>query len=147
MSIMRALIQRVSSASVLVDQKIVGAIDSGLLVYLGIDKDDAAEDIEPFVNRVINYRIFPDSEDKMNLGLSDVSGSLLIVSQFTLVANTKKGNRPSFSSAATSVHAFNLYNLFVVKASEKCKVQTGLFGADMEVNLCNDGPVTFLLEH
>ena len=143
---MRALIQRVSSASVLVDHQIVGAINLGVLVFLGIERDDSADSVEPIVDRIINYRIFSDSEGHMNHSLLDISASLLLVPQFTLVANTKKGTRPSFSPAANPELARDLYHLFIDSASKKCDVHTGIFGADMKVNLCNEGPVTFLLE-
>ena len=143
---MRALIQRVSSASVLVDHQIVGAINIGVLVFLGIEKDDSADRVEPIVDRIINYRIFSDSEGHMNHSLLDISASLLLVPQFTLVANTKKGTRPSFSPAANPKLARDLYHLFINYASKKCDVHAGIFGADMKVNLCNEGPVTFLLE-
>ena len=143
---MRALIQRVSSASVLVDHQIVGAINIGVLVFLGIEKYDSAGRVEPLVDRIINYRIFSDSEGHMNHSLLDISASLLLVPQFTLVANTKKGTRPSFSPAANPELARDLYHLFINYASKKCDVHAGIFGADMKVNLCNEGPVTFLLE-
>ena len=143
---MRALIQRVSSASVVVDQDIVGAINLGVLVFLGIERDDSADSVEPLVERIINYRIFSDSKGHLNYSLLDISASMLLVSQFTLVADTKKGNRPSFSSAANPELARHLYNLFLDNSRKKCEVHSGIFGADMQVNLCNDGPVTFLLE-
>ncbi|MBC79739.1 MAG: D-tyrosyl-tRNA(Tyr) deacylase [Gammaproteobacteria bacterium] len=143
---MRALIQRVSHASVEVDQKIVGEIDTGLLVLLGIEKADTHHMVSSLVNRVLNYRVFPDQKKHMNLSLLDVQGALLVVSQFTLVAATKKGTRPSFSSAADPVLAEELYDVFVSLTKEQCVIQTGVFGADMQVSLTNDGPVTFLLE-
>ena len=143
---MRALIQRVSQASVEVDQKIVGEIDTGLLVLLGIEKADTHHMVSSLVNRVLNYRVFPDQKKHMNLSLLDVQGALLVVSQFTLVAATKKGTRPSFSSAADPVLAEELYDVFVSLTKERCVIQTGVFGADMQVSLTNDGPVTFLLE-
>ncbi len=143
---MRALIQRVSQASVEVDQKIVGEIDTGLLLLLGIEKKDTHHMVSSLVNRVLNYRVFPDQKKHMNLSLLDVQGALLVVSQFTLVATTKKGTRPSFSSAADPVLAEELYDVFVSLTNERCVIQTGVFGADLQVSLTNDGPVTFLLE-
>ena len=143
---MRALIQRVSHSSVEVDQEIVGEIDTGLLVLLGIEKADTHHMVSSLVNRVLNYRVFPDQKKHMNLSLLDVQGALLVVSQFTLVADTKKGKRPSFSMAADPALAEELYDVFVGLAKERCVTQTGVFGADMQVSLTNDGPVTFLLE-
>ena len=143
---MRALIQRVSHASVEVDQKIVGEINTGLLLFLGIEKADTRYMVSSLVDRVLNYRAFPDQKKHMNLSLLDVHGALLVVSQFTLVASTEKGARPSFSSAADPVLAEELYDVFVGLAKERCVTQTGVFGADRQVSLTNDGPVTFLLE-
>ena len=144
---MLGLIQRVSSASVVIDYETVGKIDQGILLLLGVQKHDAMGSADKLLRKVLNYRMFSDPEGKMNLSLSDINGGLLIVSQFTLAADTKKGLRPSFSSAAPPEQAENLYNHFVNQASQQhLKVQNGRFGADMQVCLVNDGPVTFMLE-
>ncbi|MAC47611.1 MAG: D-tyrosyl-tRNA(Tyr) deacylase [Oceanospirillum sp.] len=144
---MRALIQRVTHAKVEVDEQCIGEIDQGLLVFIGVEKDDRTEDADRLLKKVLAYRVFSDSEDKMNLSVTDVNGGLLLVSQFTLAANTQKGLRPSFSSAAPPQEGEALYNYFVDQAREQhTKVATGRFGADMKVQLLNDGPVTFLLE-
>lgn len=144
---MKALIQRVSSASVEVDGKVVGAIDKGLLVFLGVEKDDSREVVERMVHKLVNYRVFADGDDKMNLSVSDINGQLLIVSQFTLAASTTKGMRPSFSSAASPELAEALYEHCIEIASREIDVvQSGQFAANMQVALVNDGPVTFLLE-
>ena len=144
---MLGLIQRVSSASVVIDYETVGKIDQGILLLLGVQKHDAMGSADKLLRKVLNYRMFSDPEGKMNLSLSDINGGLLIVSQFTLAADTKKGLRPSFSSAAPPEQAENLYNHFVNQATEQhLKVQNGRFGADMQVCLVNDGPVTFMLE-
>ncbi|MDG1322699.1 MAG: D-aminoacyl-tRNA deacylase [Porticoccaceae bacterium] len=144
---MLGLIQRVSSASVVIDYETVGKIDQGILLLLGVQKHDVMGSADKLLRKVLNYRMFSDPEGKMNLSLSDINGGLLIVSQFTLAADTKKGLRPSFSSAAPPEQAENLYNHFVNQASQQhLKVQNGRFGADMQVCLVNDGPVTFMLE-
>ena len=144
---MLGLIQRVSSASVVIDHETVGEIDQGILLLLGVQKHDAMGSADKLLRKVLNYRMFSDPEGKMNLSLSDINGGLLIVSQFPLAADTKKGLRPSFSSAAPPEQAENLYNHFVSHASQQhLKVQNGRFGADMQVCLVNDGPVTFMLE-
>lgn len=144
---MRALIQRVTHAKVEVDGQCIGEIDQGLLVFIGVEKNDRTEDADRLLKKVLAYRVFSDSEDKMNLSVTDVNGGLLLVSQFTLAANTQKGLRPSFSSAAPPQEGEALYNYFVDQAREQhTKVATGRFGADMKVQLLNDGPVTFLLE-
>lgn len=145
---MRLVIQRVSESNVKVDNKIVGQINKGLLVLLGIKTTDTKEDVNYLVKNLINLRIFSDENDKMNLALKDIKGELLVVSQFTLYAECKKsGNRPSFSDSAKPDIAIPLYEYFV----EECKkqvsgVQTGIFGADMKVSLLNDGPVTIVLD-
>ncbi len=144
---MRALIQRVRAASVKVDGEQVGAIDSGLLLFLGVAKDDDEVAARRLLERVLGYRVFPDAQGRMNHHLLDVQGELLIVSQFTLVADTRKGMRPSFSSAASPELARSLYGYFVEQARLRvAKVAEGRFAADMQVALVNDGPVTFLLE-
>ncbi len=144
---MKGLIQRVRHASVRVDGEITGAIDNGILLLLGVEKEDDEASADKLLKKVLNYRIFGDADDKMNLSLTDTGGGLLVVSQFTLVADTRKGLRPSFSSGATPAEGERLYNYFVEQARLiHNPVGTGRFGADMKVELLNDGPVTFLLE-
>ncbi|WP_010323597.1 D-aminoacyl-tRNA deacylase [Marinobacterium stanieri] len=144
---MKGLIQRVRHASVTVDGEITGAIDNGILLLLGVEKEDDEASADKLLKKVLNYRIFADADDKMNLSLTDTGGGLLVVSQFTLVADTRKGLRPSFSSGASPAEGERLYNYFVEQAqSLHNPVATGRFGADMKVELLNDGPVTFLLE-
>ncbi len=144
---MLGLIQRVSEASVFVDGEVVGQIDRGLLLLLGIEKQDDEGSAEKMVERVIAYRVFPDELGQMNLSLRQAGGGLLVVSQFTLAADTKKGLRPSFSAAAPPDRAERLYNLFVELARSRLeRVGAGRFGANMQVSLINDGPVTFLLD-
>ena len=143
---MLGLVQRVSSASVSIEGSITGEIGQGILLLLGVQKNDSKADAEKLLQKILNYRIFSDDEGKMNLSLSDVGGGLLIVSQFTLAADTKKGLRPSFSAAAKPDHAEFLYGHFVAQAARIHPVtQSGIFGANMQVSLCNDGPVTFML--
>jgi len=146
---MLALIQRVSRADVTVNGECVAEIGKGLLVLLGVEKDDNQEAADRLLQKVLAYRVFPDTAGKMNLSVQDVSGGLLVVSQFTLAAATDKGLRPSFSSAMAPAEAEVLYEYFVSKAqslSASKQVQCGRFGADMQVGLINDGPVTFLLK-
>lgn len=143
---MKVLIQRVSEASVKVEGETISAIEQGLVVLLGVEKDDDSAAVDKLLHKVSHYRIFSDEDDKMNLNVQQVQGSLLIVSQFTLAAETRKGLRPGFSTAATPALAEALYEEFVTKAREKnINVGTGQFGADMKVALINDGPVTFWL--
>ena len=142
---MIALIQRVSSAKVEVDGEIVGQIGKGLLVLLGVEKDDDRQKADKLVEKVMNYRVFSDEDDKMNLNVQQVVGEVLVVSQFTLVADTQKGLRPSFSKGATPSLANELYEYFAQKCGEKVKVECGRFAADMQVSLVNEGPVTFWL--
>jgi D-tyrosyl-tRNA(Tyr) deacylase len=144
---MRGLIQRVSYARVIVDGQVVGEIGRGLLLLLGMQKGDTPQKIDKLLNKVIAYRVFPDAVGRMNLGLAEVQGGLLIVSQFTLAADTQKGLRPAFSAALPPGDAEILYDEFVTRAQARCGVVgTGIFGADMKVQLENDGPVTFMLE-
>lgn len=144
---MKALIQRVKTASVMVDHQMVGGIDQGLLLFLGVDKTDNDSDARRLADKVISYRVFSDEQGRMNLSLLDLEYQLLIVSQFTLSADTRKGTKPSFSSAAAPLVAEQLYNDFVSYCCRRVKqVETGVFGADMQVSLVNDGPVTFMLE-
>ncbi|WP_048750846.1 D-aminoacyl-tRNA deacylase [Aggregatibacter segnis] len=142
---MIALIQRVSSAKVEVDSEIVGQIGKGLLVLLGVEKDDDRQKADKLAEKVLNYRVFSDADDKMNLNVQQVAGEVLVVSQFTLVADTQKGLRPSFSKGATPSLANELYEYFAQKCGEKVKVECGRFAADMQVSLVNEGPVTFWL--
>lgn len=144
---MKALIQRVKSADVKVDGQLVGAIDKGILLLLGVEKDDTQAKADKLLNKILGYRIFPDEEGKMNLNLQQTNGGLLVVSQFTLVADTKKGLRPSFSSGAPPALGEELYDYFVAESRKlHTSTSTGQYAADMQVSLINDGPVTFLLE-
>ena len=144
---MLGLIQRVSEASVVVDGETVGEIGRGILLLLGVQKHDDVAAAEKLLSKVLAYRIFPDEGGQMNVSLADIGGDLLIVSQFTLAANTNKGLRPSFSSAAPPALARSLYDVFVARArAVHSQVATGRFGADMKVRLINDGPVTFMLD-
>lgn len=143
---MIALIQRVKQASVSVDDQIVGKIDNGLLVLLGIEAEDNEQKAIRLCEKIINYRVFSDQDDKMNLNVQQINGSLLVISQFTLAADTKKGTRPSFSSAAKPDLANSLYEFFVKQSKKSVPTQTGIFAADMQVSLLNDGPVTFWLQ-
>ncbi|NRA12847.1 MAG: D-tyrosyl-tRNA(Tyr) deacylase [Crocinitomicaceae bacterium] len=144
---MRVLVQRVSEASVKIDGAVHGSIDRGLLMLIGIENDDAQEDANWISQKIINLRIFNDEFGKMNLSSIDVNGEFLVISQFTLHASTKKGNRPSYIKAARPETAIPLYEYFVaqLKKSEH-KVETGVFGADMKVSLVNDGPVTIWID-
>lgn len=142
---MKALIQRVSTASVTVAGETVGKIERGLLVFLGVEKPDTQIIAQKLLSKVLRYRVFNDAAGHMNLDVAQVDGSLLIVSQFTLAADTQKGLRPSFSSAMPPSNAEVLYEFFVAEAALVLPVATGRFGADMQVRLANDGPVTFLL--
>ena len=144
---MKALIQRVKRASVEVEGKVVGSIDHGLLALIGVEKHDDAASVEKLLHKLLHYRVFSDAEGKMNQNLQQVNGGLLLVSQFTLAADTRKGLRPSFSSAAPPAQGEALFDLLVKQARDAwSQVATGEFGADMQVALINDGPVTFLLE-
>ena len=145
---MRVVIQRVKNASVRVDEQVVGAIDHGLLLLLGITQEDSTEDIEWLCRKIVQMRIFGDENDMMNKSLLDIDGEVIVISQFTLHASTKKGNRPSFIAAARPEQAIPLYEQFisVIQDYVPKKVQTGIFGADMKVNLLNDGPVTITMD-
>ena len=144
---MKALIQRVRGARVEVAGEVVGAIDQGLLALVGVEPQDTPASVAKILHKLLNYRVFSDAAGKMNLSLSDSGGGLLLVSQFTLAADTKSGLRPSFSSAAPPALGAELFDLLVTQARGKHpQVATGQFGADMQVHLVNDGPVTFLLE-
>ena len=143
---MRIVIQRVSQGSVRIDGKIAGEIQQGLLLLVGICPEDGQEDIEYAVRKISQMRIFSDDADKMNLSVQDVGGQILSISQFTLYADTKKGNRPAFTGAAKPDLATALYDQFNQKLAQTVPVQTGEFGADMKVSLVNDGPVTIVLD-
>lgn len=144
---MKALLQRVSQARVDVAGETIGAIDQGLLVLIGIEPQDTPASADKMLHKLLNYRVFSDADAKMNLSLTDVNGGLLLVSQFTLAADTKSGMRPSFSKAAPPALGAELFGYLVTKArTSHPTVETGQFGADMQVHLVNDGPVTFLLE-
>ncbi|MEO6347053.1 MAG: D-aminoacyl-tRNA deacylase [Aquaticitalea sp.] len=145
---MKAVIQRVSKASVTIEDKKGASIGQGLLVLLGIADDDTQKDIIWLSNKIVNLRIFGDDEDVMNRSLKDVDGESIVVSQFTLHANTKKGNRPSYTKAARPNIAIPLYKTFIEQMETDLgkKVQTGIFGADMKVELLNDGPVTIIID-
>ena len=145
---MRLVIQRVSAASVSIEQVIHGQIEQGLVVLVGIETADMLEDVHWLTQKLVQMRIFTDEEGKMNDSLLDVKGGLLIISQFTLHASTKKGNRPSFIQAARPEQAIPLYEAFIesCKAADVKLVQTGIFGADMQVSLINDGPVTIVID-
>lgn len=145
---MRVLIQRVSHASVEVDKKICGKINHGLLVLLGIEDNDTQDDIEWLSNKIINLRIFNDENGVMNLSLKDVDGQILLVSQFTLHASTKKGNRPSYIKASKPDIAVPLYEKMIEQLTNDSgkKTESGIFGADMKVSLLNDGPVTIWID-
>jgi D-tyrosyl-tRNA(Tyr) deacylase len=145
---MRAVVQRVSRAEVRVEGKVVGSIGKGILVLLGIGRDDDGQDIQWLADKVMNLRIFEDENDKMNLSVLDVKGQVLVVSQFTLYGDCRKGKRPSYSSAAAPADAEKMYNTFIQTIESKygIKVETGIFQAMMEVELVNDGPVTLLLD-
>ncbi|MGM0907250.1 MAG: D-aminoacyl-tRNA deacylase [Pseudomonadota bacterium] len=144
---MIGLIQRVSRAKVTVANEIIGSIDHGLLVLLGVEHKDDEASADKLAQRIAHYRVFSDAEDKMNNSVIDQQGKVLVVSQFTLAADTRKGRRPSFSSAATPDQAQHLYQVFCEKlAAQGIAVETGRFAADMQVELVNDGPVTFELK-
>jgi len=144
---MKCLLQRVTQASVTVAGEVVGEIDRGLLVLAGVEPDDAEQTVTRMAERLLRYRVFPDAEGKMNLNVAQAGGAILLVSQFTLAADTTSGNRPGFSTAAPPQQASNLCNqLADALRRGDVRVETGRFGADMQVALVNDGPVTFLLK-
>ena len=145
---MRAVIQRVLGAQVTIDGKIHAKIKQGLLIFIGIEDSDSSNDIEYVASKVCNLRIFSDLDGKMNLNLKETEGEILVVSQFTLHAKTKKGNRPSFIKAASPEYAIPMYNGFCTELENLLQkpIQTGEFGANMKINLVNDGPVTILID-
>jgi len=144
---MRVLIQRVSRASVTVDEKVVGEVGKGLLVFLGISLEDTETIVKTLVDKIVQLRIFPDQQGKMNLSLLDIQGEVLVVSQFTLHADVRRGRRPSFTDAAPPSIAIPLYELFIAACKKYgLTVESGVFGAYMRVKLCNDGPVTIWMD-
>lgn len=143
---MRVVVQRCLQSSVVIDEKTVGQIDFGLTLLVAFKKGDTVLDIDYLVKKIINLRIFADEFNKMNKSILDVGGSILSVSQFTLYAQTKGGNRPSYKDSMNFIEASNLYNLFNEKLRQYVNVETGIFGSDMCVNIKNDGPVTIILE-
>lgn len=145
---MRVILQRVKEASVSVENRVIGQISTGIMVLLGVEEIDNQEDIDWLVNKIVNMRIFPDDEGRMNVSALDIKGEFLVISQFTLHASTKKGNRPSFIRSAPPEHAKNMYLRFleVLKSKTTQKVASGEFGADMKVSLINDGPVTISMD-
>ena len=143
---MRVLVQRCDSASVKVDNKIVGKIDKGMMILVGFTQTDTSENIDYMVDKVLNLRIYDDESGIMNKSILDVDGSILSVSQFTLYADTRKGRRPSYVNALNGEVATKLYDEFNEKLKKHIHVETGIFGADMKVELINDGPVTIMLE-
>lgn len=144
---MKVVIQRVSSANVVVEGKIVGEIEQGLVVLIGVSDHDTEETVKQMVRKITNLRIFSDENDKMNLSIKDVNGKILAISQFTLYADCTRGNRPSFTGAGKPDHANKLYEFFINEISKQdIEVEHGIFGADMKVSLTNDGPVTIMLE-
>lgn len=145
---MRAVIQRVSEASCRVDAELTGAIEGGLLVLLGIEDSDTMEDLDWLAQKIAGIRIFSDEQGLMNKSLSDTGGNILLISQFTLFASTKKGNRPGFTRAAKPDKAIPLYESMISKLTALLnkKIQTGIFGADMKISLLNDGPVTLIID-
>ena len=143
---MRILVQRSKRSSVSVNKEIVGKIEKGLVLFVGFTEGDTSREIDYMIKKVLNLRIFDDEDGIMNKSILDTGGSILSISQFTLYADTKKGNRPSYIKALNGEKAVKLYNEFNEKLSDYINVETGIFGADMKVNILNDGPVTILLE-
>ena len=145
---MRAVIQRVNKASVEVDNIIIGQIDEGLLVLIGIENEDSKQDAEWLATKIVKMRVFADNTGLMNLDITDINGELLVVSQFTLFASTKKGNRPSFINSAKPDIAIPLYNYFLqfIQNQLNIPVKSGIFGADMKISLVNNGPVTIIID-
>lgn len=145
---MKIVIQRVKNASVTVETKTIGQINQGFLILLGIGYDDDLDDIQWLVNKLCKLRIFTDASDKMNLSIKDIAGDILLISQFTLMASTKKGNRPSYINAAKPDIAIPLYEQFIIHLEKTLgkNIETGVFGANMQVSLTNDGPVTITID-
>ena len=140
------LLQRCKESKVSIKSKIVGEIKSGLVIFVGFEKEDSKENIVFMIDKILNFRIFNDTNQKMNLSIKDINGSILIISQFTLCAETKKVRRPSFLKATNPEKSFQLNNLFIKKLQKVINVQSGIFGQEMQVELINDGPATFILE-
>lgn len=143
---MKIIIQRVKNAAVIIDDNLHASISQGLLLLVGVGPDDSQDDIDYAVRKITNMRIFSDANDKMNLSIKDISGEILSISQFTLFADTKKGNRPAFTHAAKPELAEKLYQTFNIDLGQQILVKTGRFGADMQVTLQNDGPVTIIFD-
>lgn len=143
---MRVVIQRVKQASVTIDNNIYNSIENGLLILVGFCKDDTLEDVKYLVSKIVNLRIFNDENDKMNLSIKDINGSILSISQFTLFADTKKGNRPSFINALSYAEANNMYETFNELLNKEIKTYPGIFGSDMKISLINDGTVTIIID-
>ncbi|RSI64706.1 D-aminoacyl-tRNA deacylase [Streptococcus oralis] len=143
---MKIVVQRVKKAQVSIEGQVQGQIDQGLLLLVGVGPGDQEEDLDYAVRKLVNMRIFSDVEGKMNLSVKDIEGAILSISQFTLFADTKKGNRPAFTGAAKPDMAADFYDAFNQKLAQEVPVQTGIFGADMQVELINDGPVTIILD-
>lgn len=143
---MRAVVQRSLNSSVSVSNMIVGSIDKGIVILVGFSNKDTEKDVDYIVNKIINLRIFDDESNIMNKSLLDIKGEILSISQFTLYADTKKGNRPSYVNALKSEQAINLYNIFNEKLKQHVHVETGIFGEDMKLSITNDGPITIILE-
>ncbi|MCF7930016.1 MAG: D-tyrosyl-tRNA(Tyr) deacylase [Acholeplasmataceae bacterium] len=143
---MRCIVQRVTEAQVIVDQQVVGSIDKGYLIYVGIHQNDDEKTVLKMANKVISLRIFEDENEKMNLNLEQAKGQILSISQFTLYGDTKGNNRPSFIEAAKPDHAMKLYDLFNDYLRDSCHVEKGMFGAHMKIESINDGPVTIIIE-
>lgn len=143
---MKVLIQRCKESKVTIKSEIIGKIKFGLVIFVGFEKEDSKKNIIFMIDKILNFRIFNDANQKMNLSIKDINGSILIISQFTLCAETKKGRRPSFLNAASPEKSFELYNLFLKELQKFINVQSGIFGQEMQVELINDGPATFILE-
>ena len=144
---MKTVIQRVSNATVKVTEQIIGKIEKGLVILLGISNNDTEKTIEQMAHKISNLRIFSDENEKMNLSIKDINGQILVISQFTLFADCKKGNRPSFTNAGSPEHANKLYEYFIKQIeNQQIEVEHGIFGENMKVSLTNDGPVTIILE-
>ncbi len=144
---MKALLQRTSDANIKINNKIIAEINYGVLVLVGLEKNDTKTTVDKLTHKILNFRMFADNDNKMNLNIKNIAGEILLVSQFTLVANTKSGNRAGFSAAMANKQAQVLYNYLVDNMKNNyTKIKTGLFATDMQITLTNDGPVTFLLE-
>jgi D-tyrosyl-tRNA(Tyr) deacylase len=143
---LKVLLQRCKESNVSIKSKIVGKIKSGLVIFVGFEKKDSKKDIVLIIDKILNFRIFNDINQKMNLSVKDINGSVLIISQFTLCAETKKGRRPSFLNAANPDNSIQLYDFFIKEFQKFINVQSGVFGQEMQVKLINDGPATFILE-